>query len=160
MCPFDLGDGPAAEPAARAPSAVPPVLLVDDVPADAAASRAVLERGGYEVAAEVDGDVVLRLVRAALTRCVVSELHIGCAEGPCVVMVLKGDRRRLPRLRVLVYTRHRSAADLDRALQTGSDAVLYKPATASVLLREVRRLDALGGTNGGSEDGRAGGAAP
>jgi len=139
--------GPGGRP--RAPeeraSAAPPILLVDDVPVEAADSRAVLEGGGYEVAAESDGNVVLRLVRASLMRCVVSELHIVCAEGPCVVRILKGDRRRLPRLRVLVYTRHTSAADLEWALDTGSDAILYKPAVSGILLREVRRLDALGG---------------
>jgi CheY-like chemotaxis protein len=138
MSSFESGDGLPA----------PPILLIDDVPGDAAQSRAVLERGGYQVAAESDGDVVLRLVRASLMRCVVSELRIVCAEGPCVVMVLKGDRHRLPRLRVLVYTRHRSAADLMWALDTGCDAVLYKPADSRVLLREVRRVDAFGGPRG------------
>jgi CheY-like chemotaxis protein len=138
---------PRPPPAAARPvtSAAPPVLVVDDLPADEARSRATLERGGYRVVAEADGDAVLRRVRASLTRCVVSELHIVCAEGPCVVMVLKGDRHRLPRLRVVVYTRHQSDADRAWALETGSDTILFKPASPAVLLREVRRVDALGG---------------
>jgi CheY-like chemotaxis protein len=152
MSSLDPGGALPARAPRVAPSA-PPVLLVDDVPADAAESRAVLVLGGYAVAAESDGDVALRLVRASLLRCVVSELHVVCAEGPCVVMVLKSDRRRLPRLRVLVYTRHRSTADLEWALATGSDTVLYKPAGSGVLLREVRRLDALGGPDGGRDGG-------
>ena len=149
MSSLNSGHGPPAPSSrVRPPPGVPPILLIDDLPADAAHSRAVLERGGYHVAAESDGDVVLWLARSALVRCVVSELHIACAEGPCVVAVLKRDRRRLPRLPVLVYTRHQSAADFVWALESGSDAVLYKPAAASALLREVRRVDALGGIGG------------
>ena len=120
----------------------PRVLVVDDVTTDAKQSQAVLEAGGYRVTTESRGDAVLRLARSSLLRCVVSELRIQCAEGPCVIMALKADRHRLPRLRVLAYTRHRSAADLDWALDAGSDAVLYKPAATGVLLREVQRLDA------------------
>lgn len=132
-------------PRARPPAAAAPrVLVVDDVPADARRSRSILEAAGYEVAVEADGDAVLRLVCATAVRCVVSELHILCAEGPCVVTVIKGDRRRLPRLHVLVHTRHRGEADRAWALATGSDAVLLKPAGPDVLLREVRRLDAIG----------------
>lgn len=121
----------------------PPVLLVDDLPGDAAASRAVLVAGGYAVAEEADGDAVLRLVRSAVMSCVVSEIYIACAEERCVVTALKADRGRLPRLRVLVYTRHHAPADLAWALDAGSDTVLHKPAASPMLLREVRRLDAL-----------------
>ena len=122
----------------------PPILVVDDLADGAALSRAMLEAGGYEVVDEAEGDAVLRLVRGAVVRCVVTEIHIPCAEGRCVVTALEGDRHRLPRLRVLVHTRHRSAHDLAWALDAGSDGVLHKPAEARVLLREVRRLDAVG----------------
>jgi CheY-like chemotaxis protein len=122
----------------------PPILVVDDLADGAALSRAMLEAGGYEVVDEAEGDAVLRLVRSAVMRCVVTEIYIPCAEGRCVVTALKGERRRLPRLRVLVHTRHRSADDLAWALDAGSDGVLHKPAESRVLLREVRRLDAVG----------------
>ena len=121
-------------------AASPSVLVVDDDPAGATATQATLAGGGYAVAAEAEGDAVLRLVRTSLVRLVVTELYIPCAEGRCVVAVLKGDRMRLPRLRVLVHTRHTAPVDLEWALGAGADAVVPKPARNELVLREVGRL--------------------
>lgn len=115
-------------PSARPPNSVdglaagPPVLLIDDVSADAADSRTALETAHYAVVEAADGDAALRLVRATLMRCVVSELYIPCREGPCVIAALRGDRDRLPQVRVLAYTRHHA----------GADGVLHKPASVAV----------------------------
>jgi CheY-like chemotaxis protein len=76
-------------------------------------------------------------------RLVVAELYIPCAEGACVVTALKQERTRLPRLRVLVHTRHTSPADDAWALAAGCDAVLHKPGSAQALVREVRRLEGV-----------------
>jgi CheY-like chemotaxis protein len=122
-------------------SGSPPVLVVDEDAAAAVATIAVLAGGGYRGTGEADGDAALRHVRAALVRFVVSELYVACAEGPCVVTVLKGERDRLPRLRVLVYTRHEREVDVEWALATGCDALVLKSAQSEVLLREVARLD-------------------
>ena len=116
------------------------VLIVDDDPSGAATTESVLSAEGIAVAREPEGDSVLRLVRASLVRLVVSELYVPCSEGPCVVVALKQDRTRLPRLRVLVHTRHGTPADIEWALGAGADALVPKPARAVVLLREVRRL--------------------
>jgi CheY-like chemotaxis protein len=128
--------GPHAWPAPDSP----PVLVVDDDPGAAVTTRATLAAGGYAVAVEAAGDAVLRLVRESLIRLVVAELYVPCSEGPCVVAALKQDRMRLPRLRVLVYTRHAAPADLGWALDAGADAIVPKAARAGVLLREVGRL--------------------
>ena len=48
---------------------------------------------------------------------------------------------RLPRLRVLVHSRHTSLADDACALEAGCDGVLHKPGSAGPLIGEVRRLD-------------------
>ena len=45
-------------------------------------------------------------VRGSFTRVVISEIYIACSEGRCVVTALKQERQRLPRVHVLVYTRH------------------------------------------------------
>jgi CheY-like chemotaxis protein len=116
------------------------VLVIDDGPADATATLARLAGAGYPTVAESDGDAVLRLVRARLMRLVISELYIPCSEGACVVAALKRERDRLPRLRVLVHSRHTTPGDDQWALATGADGVLHKPASTSALLREVRRL--------------------
>jgi CheY-like chemotaxis protein len=118
----------------------PPVLVVDDDETAAIDTLAALTGGGYPGTGETNGDAVLRRVRAALVRLVVSELYITCAEGPCVVTVLKGERDRLPRLRVLVYTRHEREADVEWALATGCDGLVVKSAMVDVFLREVGRL--------------------
>jgi CheY-like chemotaxis protein len=147
----------------------PPILVVDDVADQAAATAATLTEDGYPTLAELDGDATLRQVRARLVRLVVSELYVPCSEGRCVVTCLKQERGRLPHLRVLVHTRHTTEADRDWALDAGCDGIVPKTAPAAVLLREVRRLDVLapphalrdadlGVAHGAEADARAAGA--
>jgi CheY-like chemotaxis protein len=123
--------------------APPPILVVDDLPAHATATAGTLRTDGYPILVEHDGDAVLERVRAQLVRLVVSELYVPCSEGRCVVTALKQERGRLPQLRVLVHTRHHAEADRTWALDAGADGVVPKTAPVAVLLREVRRLDAL-----------------
>jgi two-component system phosphate regulon response regulator PhoB len=122
-------------------SARPPVLIVDDNPAESAVTLATLETGGFAAIAESEGDAALRHARRSLTHLLISELYIPCAEGTCVVTVLKSERTRLPRLQVLVHTRHTSELDTEWALEAGCDALVPKGASADVLVREVRRLE-------------------
>ena len=119
----------------------PPVLVVDEDRDAAAGTLAALAPGGYHGVGEADGDAALRYVRGALVRLVVSELYVKCEEGPCVVTVLKGERERLPRLQVLIYTHHQHEADVEWALATGCDGLVFKSAAPGVLVREVARLD-------------------
>ena len=118
-----------------------PVLVIDDDADSAVAILADLAEAGYPGTTVTGGDAVLRLVRAELMRLVISELYIECAEGPCVIAALKNERARLPRLRVVAYSRHRAPDDDAWALAAGADSVLHKPSSARVLVREVRRLD-------------------
>jgi CheY-like chemotaxis protein len=134
------GTSPYGAPIGPATAAAP-VLVIDDESSASTATMALLSGGGYQTTAESDGDAVLRLVRSEVMRLVVSELYIPCEEGRCVIAALKRDRQRLPRLRVLAYSRHAAPADDDWALASGSDAVLHKSAPAGELLREVDRLD-------------------
>jgi DNA-binding NarL/FixJ family response regulator len=73
--------------------------------------------------------------------------------GACVVTALKQERTRLPRLRVLVHTRHTSPADDTWALAAGCDGVLHKPGSADALVREVRRLEGHDSNEPGSGTG-------
>ena len=122
-------------------SALPPVLVVDDNPAESAVTLAALGAGGFAALAESEGDCALHRARGSITYVMVSELYVPCAEGDCIVRLLKSDRARLPRLLILVHTRH--ATDLDRewALAAGCDAIVPKGASAAVLVREIRRLE-------------------
>jgi CheY-like chemotaxis protein len=129
--------------AAAAPSGVPPILVVDDLAEHRAATAAALSTDGYPAVEAAEGDAVLRLVRARLVRLVVAELYIPCSGGRCVVTCLKQERGRLPQLRVLVHTRHTRPEDREWALDAGCDGLVPKSAPTAVLLREVRRLDAL-----------------
>jgi two-component system phosphate regulon response regulator PhoB len=122
-------------------AALPPVLVVDDSPAESAVTLANLEAGGFAAVAESDGDGALRRARRSLTHVLVSELYVPCAEGNCVVRVLKSERARLPRLQVVVHTRHTTDLDSQWAFAAGCDAFVPKGASAAVLVREVRRLE-------------------
>ena len=122
-------------------SALPPVLVVDDDCGESALTLARLRAGGFAAVAESEGDSALRRARGSLTHVLISELYVPCAEGDCVVRVLKSDRARLPRLLVLVHTRHTTQLDREWALAAGCDAVVPKGASAAVLIREIRRLE-------------------
>ena len=117
-----------------------PVLVVDDEPGGAEATVGLLAADRFRGVVERDGDAALAHVRRALTSLVVSELYINTSEGPCLVTVLKGERDRLPRMRVLVHTRHESDADAEWALDAGCDVMVRKSAGEGVLMREVRRI--------------------
>jgi CheY-like chemotaxis protein len=121
--------------------AQPAILVLDSDPEESAKTIATLEAGGFTAVGEPDGDAALRHARGSLTRVLVSELYVSCAEGGCVVQVLKSERTRLPRLQVLVHTRHTSAADTEWALAAGCDALVRKGTATAVLVREVRRLE-------------------
>lgn len=122
-------------------SAHAPVLVLDDIVAQSVVTVTTLQDAGFRAVAESNGDAALRRARSELTHLMVSELYVPCAEGSCVVSVLKADRRRLPRLQVLVHTRHSSALDTDWALAAGCDAIVPKGGASDVLIRELRRLD-------------------
>ncbi len=121
-------------------SAAPPVLVVDDDLDGAHATETILTGGGFRVVLEANGDSVLKLVRSSVLQLVVSELYVACSEGSCVVTALKAERHRVPRLRILVHTRHTSPADVEWALTAGGDGVVPKPARKGLLLREAIRL--------------------
>jgi CheY-like chemotaxis protein len=120
---------------------LPPVLVIDDDPAERAVTLATLAAGGFAAVAESAGDIALHRARRFPTHVLISELYVPCAEGDCVVRVLKGERARVPRLQVLVHTRHATDLDRQRAFAAGCDAFVPKGASAAVLVREVRRLE-------------------
>ena len=122
-------------------SALPPVLVVDDNTAESAVTLGSLRAGGFAALAESEGDCALLRARGSITHVLVSELHVPCAEGACIVRLLKSDRARLPRLLILVHTRHTSDVDREWALAAGCDAFVPKGASAAVLVREIRRLE-------------------
>lgn len=119
----------------------PPVLVLDDRADESLVTVATLEDSGFSAVAEHEGDAALRRARSELTHLMVSELYVPCAEGLCVISVLKGDRQRLPRLQILVHTRHTAPADTDWALAAGCDALVPKGASPTLLIREMKRLD-------------------
>ena len=122
-------------------AALPPVLVIDDDPAEWAVTIATLAAGGFAAVAESEGDVALDRARRFLTHVLISELYVPCAEGDCVVRVLKRERTRVLRLQVLVHTRHTTDLDSEWAFAAGCDAFVPKGASAAVLVREVRRLE-------------------
>jgi CheY-like chemotaxis protein len=138
--------GAAYGPSPRRPAGPPAVLVIDDDLAGAATTVGWLAAAGYVTTTEANGDAALRLVRAEAIRFVVSELYIPCSEAVCIVAALKQERARVPRLRVLVHTRHTAAFDDAWALAAGCDGILHKPGSAAALLREVRRTDGLDAT--------------
>ena len=125
-----------------APEAPLQVLVLDEEREAAREREALLRAAGYDVAIETDGDAALAHVRAARVHLVVSEIYVPCSEGKCAVTALKQERHRLPRLRVLVHTRHTRPDDVEWALSAGADAIVPTHEPPHVLLAEVARLAA------------------
>jgi len=125
----------------RAADSPPPSIIVaDDDLASAVATSARLAARGHHASTQSSGDEVLHQVRGSLTRLVVAELYIPHADGRCIVAALKEDRARIPRLRVLVHTRHMLPVDIEWALASGADTLVRKDAAPEVLILEVERL--------------------
>jgi CheY-like chemotaxis protein len=121
-------------------SSPPAVLLIDDDPIASSETQSALTEAGYRVTAVANGDAALKLMRSSPMRLVVSELYIECMECESVIAALKTDRSRIPRLGVIVHSRHKSPVDVEYALGRGADVFVRKPAKSEILLREVQRL--------------------
>jgi CheY-like chemotaxis protein len=121
------------------PPAAPLVLVADDDSDTRVILAALLPSGGYRVAVASDGPRALVRARAGGVGLVVTELYLPADGRPCLVEALKRDptTRDLP---VIVHTAYVEPNDLARALASGCDTLLRKPARAGALLAEIARL--------------------
>jgi two-component system alkaline phosphatase synthesis response regulator PhoP len=115
------------------------ILIADDNPQGVELLEAYLADTGYEVATAFDGEETLRKVRDWGPALVLLDIMMPKTSGFEVCKRLKAD----PATRgvaVLMITALDQPADVDRAVDAGTDDFLTKPINQTDLLRRVRAL--------------------
>lgn len=120
------------------PLAPPPprVLVVDDVPANLALMRHVLEGGGYEVALAEDGPEALANIKAKLPDLILLDIMMPGMDGFEVCQRLKADEatRNIP---VLFMTALSDIEDKTRGFDSGGVDYIVKPINTKEVLARV-----------------------
>ena len=131
---------PAAKPSAPEAQARPPrVLIADDDPQNAELLEAYLGDCGYELRIAHDGEETLRQVAAWQPDLILLDIMMPKISGFEVCKRLKANPATHD-IGVLMVTALDQPADVDRAVDAGTDDFLSKPIYKSALLVRVRAL--------------------
>jgi DNA-binding response OmpR family regulator len=117
----------------------PRILIADDNPQGVELLEAYLADTGYEVSTAFDGEETLRKVRDWRPALVLLDIMMPKTSGFEVCKRLKAD----PATRgvaVLMITALDQPADIERAVDAGTDDFLTKPINQTDLLHRIRAL--------------------
>lgn len=121
------------------------ILLVEDDPDDLVLARIELERLGHEVVGAGDAGEALRLMPVERPDLVVTDIRMPGMDGFELTRAVQ--RMAAPRWQPVIFlTGHRDEALEVKALATGADGYIVKPAAAEVLgarLKVIERLLAM-----------------
>jgi two-component system alkaline phosphatase synthesis response regulator PhoP len=127
--------GPPADAAARRPR----VLIADDNPQGVELLEAYLSGADYDLAVAADGEETLSRVADWHPDLILLDVMMPKISGFEVCKRLKGDPRTTD-IAVLMVTALDQTADIDRAVDAGTDDFLSKPINKAELLLRVRSL--------------------
>jgi two-component system chemotaxis sensor kinase CheA len=120
--------------------AKPVVLLVEDSALIRAMEKRILEDGGYEVVATVDGVDALNALGSRSFAAVVSDIMMPNMDGLTLTARIRAEPR-YKELPVILVTSLASSADKRRGLDAGANAYIPKPSfDQRVLLETLKRL--------------------
>lgn len=120
--------------------AKPTVLLVEDSALIRAMEKRILEDGGYEVVATVDGVDALNTLGSSSFAAVVSDIMMPNMDGLTLTTRIRAEPR-YKELPVILVTSLASNEDKRRGLDAGANAYIPKPTfDQRVLLDTLRRL--------------------
>lgn len=122
-----------ADPAADEPFRV---LVVDDSPAMAAATAAVLEKAGMQVAEETDPVAVLEVIRANAPDLVLLDIHMPVCSGIELAAVIR-QHQELVGLPIVFLSAETEVSRQLLAMSRGGDDFLVKPVPAQTLISAV-----------------------
>ncbi len=126
--------------AASAPRSKPVVLLAEDSALIRAMEKRILEDGGYEVAAVVDGVDALNALSSQPFDAVVSDIMMPNMDGLTLAARIR-EEPRYKELPLILVTSLASDEDKRRGLEAGANAYIPKPTfDQRVLLDTLRRL--------------------
>lgn len=118
------------------------VLLVEDEPNIVIALTFLLERAGFDVSAESDGEQALSAALAEPPALVILDVALPVLDGLEVLRRLRADAQ-CKHVPVIVLTAKGRTADRESALGSGADLYLTKPFSNSELMGAVRRMTAV-----------------
>ena len=108
------------------------ILLVEDNPDDLLLARTELERLGHQVVGAADAEQALRLMPLEDPDLVVTDIHLPGMDGFALTRAVQ--QLAAPRWQPVVFlTGHRDEALEVRALATGADGYVVKPASAEII---------------------------
>lgn len=115
------------------------VLIVDDDPNFCKTLQQIVQAKGYRVETESDAEKVLEHMERSYMLAVVLDLKLGSAEG---VSVLKEIRDKYPTKPVILVTGYREemGGAMEKGLQSGAYACLYKPFEVEELLGIIKEI--------------------
>ena len=118
------------------------ILLVEDDPDDLVLARIELERLGHEVVSAGDASAALRLVPVERPDLVVTDIRMPGMDGFELTRAVQ--RMAAPRWQPVIFlTGHRDEALEVKALATGADGYIVKPASAEVLGARLQVIERL-----------------
>ena len=112
------------------------ILAVDRDPHVRELEAHFLQRAGYSVDFENNGDSALEQVRKTMPDIVITEILVPALDGLALCRQLKADPRTRD-IAVLVFS---ILAAADRAHEAGADAFLLKPLAEHTLVDTVKQL--------------------
>jgi len=115
------------------------VLLAEDEPNIIESLTFVLERAGYDVAAEVDGRAALERALSDPPDVMILDVMLPGADGFRVLGALRADPRGRS-LPVIVLTAKGQREDRETALGSGADLFITKPFSNADVVEAVGRL--------------------
>jgi excisionase family DNA binding protein len=137
-----LQHGPGTEPATKAASDRPIVLVVDDDESVRKMLSASLSAAAYEVLTAADGSTALAALQHTPCDLLMADLKMPGMDG---LTLIREARKRSPELAVVIVTGLPSEASAIEAIDIGVSGYVTKPFVVSRLLAVVAR--ALGGAH-------------
>jgi CheY-like chemotaxis protein len=118
------------------------VLVVDDLPEQRDIYRIILEHAGFRVVEADDGETAVRLAQAHLPDVILLDVLLPGISGYEVIRRLRADRRTA-RIRIVVVSAVSSPENHRRAVESGCNEFLAKPAGPREVLDVVQRQGRL-----------------
>ena len=115
------------------------VLLVDDIRLFLEMERSFFSRDQVEIAVARDGAEALQAAQVLRPHLVIMDLHMPVMDGAEACWRIKQDPA-LAAIPVVLMTEDDSAAEQERCLVAGCDAILPKPLKRRQLLRTARKF--------------------
>ena len=117
------------------------VLLAEDEPNIVESLTFLLERAGFNIAAETDGRKALDTVLADAPDILILDVMLPSLDGYEILRQLRSDHRT-EKLPILMLTAKGQREDRETALECGADLFITKPFSNSEIVAAVKQLAA------------------